>query len=299
MNRTVRLQVVVYDNSPAELARLARGATAALAQARSNDAVGAIEVAFGDSSPSPSIPSDDITALSSTFSAVTDSFEYQFFDANLGSGGGSNRLMEGTECDLVWILNPDTYPAPDSLGHLIDAVDADRVAAADARQLPIEHPKWFDPTTGETRWVSGAAMLIQRRAALEVDGFDAHFFPMYCDDVDLSWRLRLAGWSVVHAHRAAVFHDKRLDEHGRPAASAFEHRSGVLSRLFLARRYGRPDVVEATLSWAEVSELDAHRLAAGEYREREAAGDVPDELPGAATVADLDSDYYGPNRFAY
>jgi GT2 family glycosyltransferase len=142
-------------------------------------------------------------------------------------------------------------------------------------------------------------MLVRRAASRAVDGFDDHFFPMYCDDVDFSWRLRMDGWKVRHAPLATVFHDKRLDDQGRPAASDFEHGSGLLSRLFLAHRYGRPDVVDATLTWAANSDLDAHQTALAEYRRRLAAGDVPPALAGAERVADLDSDYYGPARFSY
>ena len=64
-----------------------------------------------------------------------------------------------------------------------------------------------------------------------VGGFDAHFFPMYCDDVDISWRLRLAGWKVRHAPRAAIFHDKRITIDGAVAISEFEITSGTLARL--------------------------------------------------------------------
>jgi GT2 family glycosyltransferase len=306
----VRLQVVVYDNEVGQLLRMARGAASAILQATSRSSparhgaghieLGPIEIAIGDSSIEPSLDDRERAALAEEFGSVPGStFTYDFFGANLGSGGGSNRLMQSTEADLVWILNPDTYPAPDALTHLLAAIAADGVAAADARQIPVEHPKSFDRVTGEAAWVSGACMLLRREAAESVDGFDEHFFPMYCDDVDLSWRLRLAGWTVAHQPRAAVFHDKRLDGAGRPEASPFEHESGVLARLFLAHRYDRPDVVAATLSWVDAGGTPEHRRAAATYRERVEAGDVPSTIADAARVADLDSDFYGPARFRY
>jgi GT2 family glycosyltransferase len=297
---SLHVQVVVYHNDLAQLRRLARGTAAAIDHASAIDAVGTVTVAIGDCSPRPSLEPADLEALRADFVGERrDRFAYEHFDANLGSGGGSNRLMASTDADVVWILNPDTYPAPTALARLLESIAPEDVAAVDARQLPIEHPKSFDPVTGEAAWVSGACMLVRRTAALAVNGFDDHFFPMYCDDVDVSWRLRLAGWKVRHAPLAAVYHDKRLDADGRPAASDFEHGSGLLSRLFLAHRYGRPDVVEATLAWAANSELAAHRTALAEYRQRLAAGDVPPTLAGAERVADLDSDYYGPARFSY
>lgn len=51
----------------------------------------------------------------------------------------------------------------------------------------------------------GAAALLRRSAVLDVGGFDPRFF-MYYEDTDLSWRLRLAGWSVHHVPGATVDH---------------------------------------------------------------------------------------------
>jgi GT2 family glycosyltransferase len=72
--------------------------------------------------------------------------------------------------------------------------------------MPREHPKTWDKATGETSWCSGAAALVRRQAFDEVDGFDARFFFMYCEDVDFSWRLWLAGWKCVYVPNAAVQH---------------------------------------------------------------------------------------------
>ena len=74
---------------------------------------------------------------------------------------------------------------------------------------------------------AGAALY--RRAALEavaaVDGavLDPRFF-MYCEDVDLSWRLRLRGYAIVYAPEALVYH--RLSATGGgPLASYYVARN--------------------------------------------------------------------------
>ena len=107
--------------------------------------------------------------------------------------------------------------------------------------------------------------MFRREAFDQVGGFDDHFFPMYCDDVDVSWRLKLAGWRVVHAPRAAVFHDKRITVGAAVEVSDFERASGTLARLFLTRRYGRPDLEAETLEWIALDGSEAHRAAAEDF----------------------------------
>lgn len=51
----------------------------------------------------------------------------------------------------------------------------------------------------------GAAALLRRRALEDTGGFDASLF-LYYEDTDLSWRLRLRGWSVRHTGEAVVRH---------------------------------------------------------------------------------------------
>ncbi len=296
---TIGVQIVVFANPFDQLCRLADGLETAIRHTAAAGHAEGFEIAFGDSSPTPLLSEADVDELRRRIDPLgVHRVSSTFFDANLGSGGGSQRLLEASATDLIWVLNPDTVPSPTVLSEMLAMMAAD-TAAVDARQVPIEHPAGFDPDTGEAAWVCGACVLLRRTAIESVGGFDPRFFPMYCDDVDLSWRLRLDGWKVRHSARATVFHDKRLDADGRPGASEFEHESGVLSRLFLARRYERPDVVEQTLEWVDVRGTASHRRAAATYRARLVDGDVPEPMPGAGLVANLDSDYYGPNRFRY
>lgn len=53
---------------------------------------------------------------------------------------------------------------------------------------------------------SGGAVALDRTAFDEAGGFDESLF-MYYEDTELSWRLRRAGWEVVHRSTALVRHD--------------------------------------------------------------------------------------------
>jgi GT2 family glycosyltransferase len=51
----------------------------------------------------------------------------------------------------------------------------------------------------------GGAAAYRRAALTAVGGLDEAFF-MYYEDVDVAWRLQIAGWRTVYAPRAVVFH---------------------------------------------------------------------------------------------
>lgn len=296
MVRRLGIQVVLYENPVSSQQRLAGAIGATVACARSAGAVGQVELRYGDCGPAPVLTDDDVERLREVSALDVTS---AFFDANLGSAGGSNALAAARVEELTWVLNPDTYPAPTCLTELLAALDADpAVAAVDGRQIPIEHPKAHDPASGDTSWASGACMLLRRSAFDAVGGFDDHFFPLYCDDVDLSWRLRLAGWSVRHAPRAVVFHDKEIGADGGLGWSAVAARSSLLARLWLYHRYGRADLATHLLEQVDPSDEIGTGVVA-EYAQRVADGDVPPALDGSERVAQFVGRTFGGHRFAY
>ena len=297
MFRSVGVQVVTYHNEPEQLIRLAEGIAATMAQARLAG-VEHVSVQFGDCGDPASIESLR-EQLNRELGAVADHTDSVAFGANLGSAGGSNALAQRRDDDVIWVLNPDTYPSPTCAVELLRALEQPGVGAVDGRQIPIEHPKDHHPATGDTSWASGACLMFRREAFDQVGGFDDHFFPMYCDDVDVSWRLKLAGWRVVHAPRAAVFHDKRITVGAAVEVSDFERASGTLARLFLTRRYGRPDLEAETLEWIALDGSEAHRAAAEEFAARVADADVPDELTGVVDVAQFIEGEYALHRFRH
>jgi len=297
MFRSVGVQVVTYQNEPRQLVRLAEGLAATITGARTAG-VEEVSVEFGDCAEEPTIDSLR-DALADALGDAADHVGTVAFGANLGSGGGSNALAARRSDEVIWVVNPDTYPSPRCATELLTTLGDDGVGGVDARQLPIEHPKHHDPVTGDTSWGSGSCFMFRREAFDAVGGFDAHFFPMYCDDVDISWRLRLAGWKVRHAPQAAIFHDKRITIDGAVAISEFEITSGTLARLWMTRRYSRPDIEAETLAWVDGHGSPAHRAAATEFRRRVTEGDVPAPIADAGRVAEFVDGEYAVHRFRY
>lgn len=92
--------------------------------------------------------------------------------------------------------------------------------------------KQFPAVTELTRptpvdWVSGACMVIRRRALEEIGGLDERFF-MYFEDADLCRRARESGWSVYYLPRVEVVHQTGGSTRGRPKAIWMLHKSAFL-----------------------------------------------------------------------
>jgi GT2 family glycosyltransferase len=126
---------------------------------------------------------------------------------NLGFTGGYGRAMRYGDADFYFVVNLDTVIAPDAIRLLVQRMTEDpAVGIAEARQAPREHPKYYDPITGETSWCSGACMMVRARAMRQVGGGFLKSFFMYLEDIDLSWRMWIGGWKCVYVRAAVVQH---------------------------------------------------------------------------------------------
>ncbi|MDO5624842.1 MAG: glycosyltransferase family 2 protein [Pseudomonadota bacterium] len=83
-------------------------------------------------------------------------------------------------------------------------------------------------------WVNAAFMLLRREAYASIGGFDEQYH-MYCEDVDLCLRLRLAGWRLVRADGAVVAHGARRASRRHPRHLLWHVQS--LLRLWRSRAW--------------------------------------------------------------
>ncbi|MGY1605492.1 glycosyltransferase family 2 protein [Geodermatophilus sp. SYSU D00815] len=77
---------------------------------------------------------------------------------------------------------------------------------------------------------NGGCVALRRRALDEVGLFDERLF-MYYEDTELSWRLRRAGWRIVHAPRARTVHRHAASS---GTATAFFQVHNTRNRLVVA-----------------------------------------------------------------
>jgi len=172
---------------------------------------------------------------------------------NLGFAAGNNRAVADLDTEFVALLNPDAFPAPDWLAQLVAAARAAPEAAAfGSTQIAAEDATRFDglgdcyhvagiPWRGGFGWPvdsgarSGEAFSPCAAAALyrtevwrALGGFDESFF-CYCEDVDLGFRIRLAGYRVLQVGDAVVHHVGGASS-GRRSAFAVYH--GTRNRMW-------------------------------------------------------------------
>jgi len=290
------LQSVIYKNEPDAVIRSVVALSLSAANAVAAGKISTWMISLGNSSSDPVFSDEQREALARSVQSAGGTLHVTDFAENLGHGGGHNRLAQTGDSDLIAFVNPDGLVDPGTVVALVNALGAD-VGIVDARQIPLEHPKEYDRLTGETAWVSGALCLIRRSVFLGVGGFDSDTFFLYCDDVDLSWRVRLAGYRLVHAPAARLFHDKRLTVTADYEPSPVELYYSAEATLLLAHKYGRTDVVDSVMELYRDDRRDHIVRAVAEYRKREAAGTLPTVIAHAGTVAVFNSGFYAEHRY--
>ncbi len=150
-----------------------------------------------------------------------------------GFGENQNLSIRSATGDLVLILNPDTEIPPGTLDKLVLALTHQKGAALAAgpilepsgepwasRPLPFPTPAaaWaralgLDRLAGRFRhsrgpgegWVSGCAVLVDRRVFMALGGFDEGFF-MFSEDTDLAFRVHQRRHRIAWVPDAPIMH---------------------------------------------------------------------------------------------
>lgn len=203
---------------------------------------------------------------------------------NVGYGGAVNEGVRALPRDVEYVLvsNPDVSLTPDSVGILVAAADRNARAGAigprilnpdgttypSARSVPslrtgvghavFGHPWPTNPWTRSYRgerataseqrtagWLSGSCFLVRRSAFDDVGGFDEGYF-MYFEDVDLGYRLGLAGWTNLYEPSAAATHVGGLSTRTESTRMLRAHHESAIR--FIRRKYSARGL--APVRWA-------------------------------------------------
>jgi hypothetical protein len=174
---------------------------------------------------------------------------------NLGFAGGVQAGLDVVETPCAALLNNDAEAEPGWLEALVEHLEAHPEAAAvTSRMVLADRPEVLNNTgvlllpggygtdrgfgnpdgtyteAEEVFGFSGGAAALRMAAVRAVGGFARRFF-LYYEDTDLSWRLRLAGWTVRYEPRAVVRHQHSATVDQQSESFAFHNERNRLLTL--------------------------------------------------------------------
>ena len=160
-------------------------------------------------------------------------------EENYGFAEGYNRaLAQLNEYNYFVLLNSDVQTPEGWLEPLIARLESDSSIAVTAPKiLSVEQPEMFEyagaaggyidylgypfcrgrilstveqdsgqyDDARELFWVSGAAFCVRRSVYFSLGGLCGDFFA-HMEEIDLCWRMQLAGWKVVVEPKSTVYH---------------------------------------------------------------------------------------------
>ncbi len=145
---------------------------------------------------------------------------------NFGYGEGCNIGAKAARGKYLFFLNPDVWLEPDCLEELFSHAELSEARFFSATELAYENNQFvrgsqgqgmpgFDlfgcPTTSsdlekiEKMIVLGSFHFVQKEFFLKIGGYDREFF-VYGEELDLSWRVRIAGEPIELVRKARIHH---------------------------------------------------------------------------------------------
>ena len=159
-------------------------------------------------------------------------------DRNYGFAGGYNRALREVASEYVLLLNSDVEVTAGWWQPLVEVLDTESDVAAVAPKLladmertkfeyagaaggfidylgypfcrgrilsNVEEDEGQYDNRRDIFWASGAAMCCRREVFNSLGGFDEDFFA-HMEEIDLQWRMQLAGWRIVVEPKSVVYH---------------------------------------------------------------------------------------------
>ncbi|MBV9989209.1 MAG: glycosyltransferase family 2 protein [Chitinophagaceae bacterium] len=194
-------------------------------------------------------------------------------DTNRGFAGGNNLGMEYAIREgyrYVLVLNNDTFVKKDFLQPLISYMDRHPATGVIQPLIYFHHDRslvwnggsyfnrWFSNTyttnynkplhpsstkLKEVDWVTGCAFFT-RTSILKQTGLFAENLFMYYEDVDLSFRIKKAGYGLIYEPASVIYHiagvSNKTAEKGKEGyLNPFVHYMNLRNRIWIVKKYTR------------------------------------------------------------
>ena len=157
---------------------------------------------------------------------------------NEGFAGGYNWALKKVQSVYYVLLNSDVCVTPGWIEPVIEIMESDAYIVAcqpkilsyhqpelfeyagagggwiDVLGYPFSRGRIFDVCEKDLNqydqvqpifWASGAAMFVRAKVYHELGGLDASFFA-HQEEIDLCWRMQLAGYSIMSCPQSVVYH---------------------------------------------------------------------------------------------
>lgn len=162
------------------------------------------------------------------------------FDKNYGFAGGYNKALEKCDTPYAVLLNSDVSVDADWISPMLEYMERNPMCGAcqpkilsyrkpecfeyagaaggyiDRNGYPYCRGRIFDTVECDTGqydspaavrifWATGAAMMVRVDVYKEVGGLDEAFFA-HMEEIDLCWRMQLAGYTIDYIPASHVYH---------------------------------------------------------------------------------------------
>jgi len=141
---------------------------------------------------------------------------------NLGFAKANNMAVQHATGELIFYLNPDTQVQPDCFISMLRFMENNpSVGMAGTKLLypDYSHQNSVNESypgqrhangelaglPGRVAWLLGASIIARHKVIKQVNGFSEAFF-LYGEDIDLSIKIRQAGWELGFIPNAEVIH---------------------------------------------------------------------------------------------
>ena len=163
-------------------------------------------------------------------------------DGNIGFAAGCNAAAAFAKGEILIFLNPDTQVFGNWADDMAKGIEGDCVAVGPISNFVAGFQKaeiWGGEDKGfaETRLLIGFCLMIRADIFKELGGMDENLF-LGCDDLDLSWRIHLAGYKMAIATGVFVHHEGHTSMNMNPEKNRLIKESSNAFRAKLKSHYG-------------------------------------------------------------